>query len=777
MNKFIVNEFITLRFDRGITDIYVNNIYFNQCRCVVYDIHIEDINTLDEIESFDEIEERLDRKIVEISPKTKFWAQCSTLQVWAENNYNTRLLPKSIAFSLLKKLSKAGDTRAIVAFKKELVKRIKSGYLSVIMFLIKEKYLKYLDEDWCGTIFLDSNPVLRQNLINASKKEETLHNFVLPILERLIILGDVSSTKLLKDITVDRFKEGTYSEFILIIRNVNLRLLPIDEKEDLFKQINKILIYSYQDFLKKLPKAKNSILYFLKELIHLGNTIAIEKLKEEIIKFFKEKDFRTLNYFSGRDYHYLDYVDSKDVELMVTDHNLQLLDSYIEYYKEEYKKEIEETENSINMTSTLQSFKDLRLLEIPFSNWDSIITDWIRNIEFTKLVLLFSKGFFNFLPKTYFKSLVLKLDLNIIEKLMKNFNKASYYKKEAISSAIKKISNKCPEILYTFFKNCYDNKDFKTPLKVIGETCDISTEIILSIFNTSKLADIFIHTFQKQDESLLKLVEQIFRDNLDLLFSLTKELAHQLSEEGQINLIYFIFFNGLLINVREESIAELITFFENNISLEFPKDIFTIFSNYLNENKYTVDSLFENYYIFTVKQVIDIALPSLRDVIQKEIVKLLNLNHASIFIRLIWERLLYFLPIEEKRKYFDKYILIDLLKSFEDSIYTIDFFLNPISLDYIYTQFLEFGEKGVNLLLESFMIVNIWDFRKDLAYIFRDNFKIVKEAIINAIINREYEFIRVFFEFDIIIELLDDKDIYKIIKILNIHIQKDQYNR
>jgi hypothetical protein len=44
-----------------------------------------------------------------IPPEIRFWAHCSNLETWGENNYDTRLIHSNLAFPLLKKLTEAGD--------------------------------------------------------------------------------------------------------------------------------------------------------------------------------------------------------------------------------------------------------------------------------------------------------------------------------------------------------------------------------------------------------------------------------------------------------------------------------------------------------------------------------------------------------------------------------------------------------------------------------------------------------------------------------------------
>ena len=82
--------------------------------------------------SIDEIEGKLDHShhykppgVQEIDPKTEFWGHCSNLQVWVENNYDTRLIHRNLSFPLLKKLTEVGDPTARRHFKEEIAKRAK----------------------------------------------------------------------------------------------------------------------------------------------------------------------------------------------------------------------------------------------------------------------------------------------------------------------------------------------------------------------------------------------------------------------------------------------------------------------------------------------------------------------------------------------------------------------------------------------------------------------------------------------------------------------------
>jgi len=160
MNEFIVNEFITLRLEDNKTIIYVNNERFNQCKFLLLDIPIDEMTSLEDIESIDDVAEKLDRSLefkkdrkITIQPEIEFWGHCSNLQVWYENDYNTKLIHRSLAFSLLKKLTEVGDKLAKKIFKEEIAIRFEEGNEIVKEYLRKEGFLEYLDnEQFCSLI-------------------------------------------------------------------------------------------------------------------------------------------------------------------------------------------------------------------------------------------------------------------------------------------------------------------------------------------------------------------------------------------------------------------------------------------------------------------------------------------------------------------------------------------------------------------------------------------------------------------------------------------------
>lgn len=70
-----------------------------------------------------------------------------------DNNYNTKLLHRNLAFPLLKKLTEVGDPVAKRVFQEEIAKRFASCSLTVIHFLLFENYLDYLSEEELEVMF------------------------------------------------------------------------------------------------------------------------------------------------------------------------------------------------------------------------------------------------------------------------------------------------------------------------------------------------------------------------------------------------------------------------------------------------------------------------------------------------------------------------------------------------------------------------------------------------------------------------------------------------
>ncbi len=156
IKEFKISENLTLKLEKGKTVIYVNGRVFRQCRYLLLNLNDRETNHTNNLKSIDEVADYLindlrliknDSKSLVIPPETEFWGHCSNLQVWYENNYNTKLIHSNLAFPLLRKLTEVGDILAKRVFKEEIISRYNTGVESVRTFLKDNKYLSFLTND------------------------------------------------------------------------------------------------------------------------------------------------------------------------------------------------------------------------------------------------------------------------------------------------------------------------------------------------------------------------------------------------------------------------------------------------------------------------------------------------------------------------------------------------------------------------------------------------------------------------------------------------------
>jgi len=183
---FKINDHISLRLENDKTNIYVGGRLFSQCKYLLLDISKSKSTELKKIDSIDEAEAKLNRKMEFdhsiIPSETEFWGHCSNLQAWSESNYDTRMLHRNIAFPLLRELVKEGDIIARKVFKQEVAKRIESGYPAVVLYLIEEDYLNYLSHEELDTVL--SNPRFLKNLLKWFRNDIP-EDLTLRIMEKL----------------------------------------------------------------------------------------------------------------------------------------------------------------------------------------------------------------------------------------------------------------------------------------------------------------------------------------------------------------------------------------------------------------------------------------------------------------------------------------------------------------------------------------------------------------------------------------------------------------
>lgn len=171
--EFKINEYLSLELVGSKTFIYVNGKKFRQCKYVLLNIPVDEIDKFSSINSIDEVINNLDSSLEQnpeiISSETEFWAHCSNLQAWAENSYNTDLLDSVLSFPLLKELALEGEVHASRIFREEVAKRLTRGNIYIIEYLIYNKYLDFLSKEELTSILSKENCMLFEVLFNIFK--------------------------------------------------------------------------------------------------------------------------------------------------------------------------------------------------------------------------------------------------------------------------------------------------------------------------------------------------------------------------------------------------------------------------------------------------------------------------------------------------------------------------------------------------------------------------------------------------------------------------------
>lgn len=282
-NEYKVNKYLTVRLENDRTYIYVNNRRFRQCMYLLMNISIEKAEEYSEINSIDEAAENLDRSLegnpTLIEPQMEFWGHCSNIQAWAENDYDTRLLHRNLAFPLLRKLVEAGDPKAKRVFKEEIAIRLSSRHQTVFNYLFHQGYLKYLDINELESIFEDiqlpiinrtagalntifdnnENPserVISRNLFSVFKRFSTRH---IPLIYSRIKKGiDEKYQKKLVDIIYEKYKDRKIFPKIQFI-NDNIEHFDSDKYTFVHYQTHVVGIIQEEDMLSLIDKRIENI--------------------------------------------------------------------------------------------------------------------------------------------------------------------------------------------------------------------------------------------------------------------------------------------------------------------------------------------------------------------------------------------------------------------------------------------------------------------------------------------------------------------------------------
>jgi len=157
-------------------------------------------------------------------------------------------LHRNLAFPLLKELVNAVDPIAKKIFKEEIAKRIESGNLTVITYLLIEGYLRYLNKEECENLLEEQFLIIVNKLDNVEKDFYRVRVF-LRLIEAIkgteILNTNYSLIKkkftnflvILDKMSDDYLKLDIFSEMISTIKDTNLMKNKFDDISTVFENI------------------------------------------------------------------------------------------------------------------------------------------------------------------------------------------------------------------------------------------------------------------------------------------------------------------------------------------------------------------------------------------------------------------------------------------------------------------------------------------------------------------------------------------------------------
>ncbi|MBD3214815.1 MAG: hypothetical protein GF311_19545 [Candidatus Lokiarchaeota archaeon] len=256
IKEFRINQYLKVVLSEICIDIRFNERDFLNCYYIPINLDITGITPLDEVPAVNEYEGFLqfERDFAEkhnnvplsvfhenfntVPKEDIFWAQCSTFQVWEENDYNSNLLPNSIAFPLLRKLAELGDEKALKVFEEEIIKRLESNHLPTIYYLLEGNYLEFLSKE---NLEIQLNRLLR--ILDFEKLKNLKLDKKIRILENIISQGKGEYVhNFYKSEIIESFKKGKVKEIIDILWDVEENYLNIiickDDIEEVFSNFD-----------------------------------------------------------------------------------------------------------------------------------------------------------------------------------------------------------------------------------------------------------------------------------------------------------------------------------------------------------------------------------------------------------------------------------------------------------------------------------------------------------------------------------------------------------
>jgi len=289
--KFKLNEFLTVWFESGKTVIYVKEKPFIICKYLLMNVPLGEVNDYESIDQASEfyskqLEMEITPEQIGLNPEEEFKGHCSNLQVWAENNYDTCLLHKNLAFPLLKRLSIVGDSVAKKVLVREITERFKSKATSVQIFLVQERYLSFLEDETVKKLF--QYVVDKQVFYCLAGHFYRSQNLQLEI-EALNLLVQADSINYTYNmILANRYAQNNDNRNARLVFRKLLTLYPNDEKSLFF------LAHLYM-FENKIPKAEKTFGRVKNSEFKFAKYKKVSELSDGMYKLLKLRQFDRYN--------------------------------------------------------------------------------------------------------------------------------------------------------------------------------------------------------------------------------------------------------------------------------------------------------------------------------------------------------------------------------------------------------------------------------------------------------------------------------------------------
>lgn len=173
IKEYKINKFITLKLENRRTNIYIDGKIHSQCKYLIANIN----KRTNEVISIDQLKDIAggESNKVSVEPQLEFWGHCSNFEAWVKYDYNTNIIDSVLCFPILKKLVELGDKKAKKVYKKELIYRMREGYLTTVQFLIKRNFLDVFNKLELETLLYDIKQLVKKRGFTIGLCHSILH--------------------------------------------------------------------------------------------------------------------------------------------------------------------------------------------------------------------------------------------------------------------------------------------------------------------------------------------------------------------------------------------------------------------------------------------------------------------------------------------------------------------------------------------------------------------------------------------------------------------------